>query len=202
MRAPSPFLLFLISACCSSTLAASETLSTSTSEQAAAVVEESPILASGKASPVGTKDAPFDGKDGMPHAGPWIETAAERDRKKLKEAGEDPLVEPVADDTKEQFGPKHIIPESNNGVMDDPNRSGPKEGTRGTEGGVSEKLKTGRFGQDKFPATPKERPPLPHSEAEHVEEVVDTTTDSTVTVDSPQQLEVSSCPGERSTIHY
>jgi hypothetical protein len=36
--------------------------------------------------------------------------------------------------------------ESNGGVMDDPHRAGPKEGTRGTEGGVSEKGKEGKLG--------------------------------------------------------
>lgn len=33
---------------------------------------------------VGTKDAPVDGKDGRPHQGPFVETSAERDRKRLK----------------------------------------------------------------------------------------------------------------------
>lgn len=55
-------------------------------------------------------------------------------------------------------------PHSNDGVMDDPNRSGPKEGTRGTEGGVSEKQKENRLSGEKVPGGPKEAPPLPHSE--------------------------------------
>src|SRR6478736_2735855 len=32
----------------------------------------------------GSLDAPVDGKDGRPHAGPWVETNAERDRKSNK----------------------------------------------------------------------------------------------------------------------
>jgi len=28
----------------------------------------------GKTGPVGTKDAPVDGRDGMPHEGPFVET--------------------------------------------------------------------------------------------------------------------------------
>ena len=48
--------------------------------------------------------------------------------------------------------------------MDDPHRAGPKEGTRGTEGGVSEKGKEGQLTSEKVPGGPKEAPPLPHSE--------------------------------------
>ena len=62
------------------------------------------------------------------------------------------------------------IPESHDGVMDDKNRPGPKKGTTGTEGGVSEKDKdrklrekqTGEKAENK-PPTPKEAPPLPDS---------------------------------------
>jgi hypothetical protein len=48
--------------------------------------------------------------------------------------------------------------------MDDPDRAGPKAGTRGTEGGVSEKGKDSQFNAEKVPGSPKEAPPLPHSE--------------------------------------
>ena len=116
------------------------------------------------------KDAPIDGKDGRPHTGPFVETSAERDRKKKKEKGNDkkfsssekPLSNPIPSGT----------PDTNDGVMDDPNRKGPKEGTRGTEGGISEKSreKEGQLGiigdEGKKPDPPKEAPPLPHSEQE------------------------------------
>ena len=122
------------------------------------------ILHSGKANPVGTKDAPVDGKDGLPHAGPFVETGAERDRKKTKENGEEESVAAGLEETaKDQLLDKY--PVSNDGVMDDPNRIGPKEGTRGTEGGVTEKSKDAQH-LDKVPDAPKEVPPLPHSEAE------------------------------------
>lgn len=119
------------------------------------------------------KDAPIDGKDGRPHTGPFVETSAERDRKKAKEVGDEeksssndkPLTKPIPSGT----------PDTNDGVMDDPYRKGPKEGTRGTEGGISEKSreKEGQLasiGQDegKKPDPPKEAPPLPHSEQEKV----------------------------------
>lgn len=138
---------------------------------------------------VGTKDAPVDGKDGKPHAGPFVDTTKKdpkkdstaSDKKDTKdgknsnaklEDGE--LVPPKA----KPAAPKETImlaadgtkiPQSNDGVMNDPSRELPKHGTTGTEGGVSEKEKT-RKGQEsqtgekaeKKPASPKEAPPIPH----------------------------------------
>ncbi|EAW09300.1 UPF0016 domain protein [Aspergillus clavatus NRRL 1] len=119
-----------------------------------------------KATPKGTLDAPFDGKDGRPHAGPWVETNAERDRKKSGTASSADKLEiatPSADH--QHTGPDgKPIPHSNDGVMDDRHRTGPKEGTRGTEGGVSEKVKGTTSSGEKLPDGPKEAPPLPHSE--------------------------------------
>lgn len=130
------------------------------------------------ASSVQAKDAPIDGKDGRPHTGPWVETSAQRDRKKAKEKGESEKTT-----SSEKSPPKgkvpvkdgEKIPETNDGVMDDPYRAGPKEGTRGTEGGISEKNKD-KEGQlagigaeeGKKPDPPKEAPPLPHSEEQTV----------------------------------
>ena len=69
--------------------------------------------------------------------------------------------------------------------MDDPNRVGPKEGTRGTEGGISEKSREKQENLDaqlseNKPEEPKAAPPLPHSEQEKlaaVEEAPPKTTD-------------------------
>ncbi|KAL8727462.1 MAG: hypothetical protein Q9166_006050 [cf. Caloplaca sp. 2 TL-2023] len=165
------------------------------SEQVAALAEgrkvpdgtgASPSLPSSLAKPnldgsVGTKDAPVDGKDGRPHQGPFVETSAERDRKKAKESGDD---EPASASKKPPKGEKlkeasykdgwrTDLPETNDGVMDDPNRTGPKAGTRGTEGGISEKSRDGKVEGDtgltkseKKPDPPKEAPPLPHGEQE------------------------------------
>ena len=58
---------------------------------------ESPVPGTGSLkslSAIGKKDAPVDGKDGRPHQGPFVETEAERDRKKAKGSGQD---EPVVD---------------------------------------------------------------------------------------------------------
>ena len=121
----------------------------------------------GKANPVGTKDAPVDGRDGLPHQGPFVETGAERDRKKTKENDDEQPAKspPKGSDVEHSVEPG--TPVSNDGVMDDPNRLGPKEGTRGTEGGVSEKSKESKY-VDKVPDPPKKEPPLPHSEAEKI----------------------------------
>ena len=116
----------------------------------------------------GTKDAPVDGIDGKPHAGPFVELSAPR-----SESNELPVLKDRPADPTIVDGKK--IPESNDGVMDDKNRPGPKKGTTGTEGGVSEKEKerkrkeeqTGEKAENK-PQTPKEAPPLPHSEEEKV----------------------------------
>ncbi|KAL4800533.1 hypothetical protein BDV19DRAFT_353212 [Aspergillus venezuelensis] len=119
---------------------------------------------SAKSSFKGTQDAPVDGKDGRPHAGPWVETSAERER---KSSGVASVEEGIGQDTKSTG---HLdsngnpIPYSNDGVMDDRNRAAPKAGTRGTEDGVSGKSTDYTYVSDKFPDSPKAAPPLPHSE--------------------------------------
>ncbi|KAI4110594.1 MAG: hypothetical protein LQ339_001170 [Xanthoria mediterranea] len=169
-------------------------------EQVAALAEGKAVLDGSAASPsvpssiakpnvdvsAGTKDAPVDGKDGRPHQGPFVETSAERDRKKAKESGDDESASspknPKGDKSKETSygnGPKSDsgLPETNDGVMDDPNRAGPKDGTRGTEGGISEKSRDGSVDgnigvtkSEKKPDPPKEAPPLPHGEQEKLDQ--------------------------------
>jgi hypothetical protein len=117
----------------------------------------------------GSLDAPVDGKDGRPHAGPWVETNAERDRKSNKASDDIDTVSTKYDlkiPSTEHLstGEGKVIPHSNGGVMDDPDRAGPKAGTRGTEGGISEKGKENQYNAEKVPGSPKEAPPLPHSE--------------------------------------
>lgn len=129
---------------------------------------------------IGTKDAPVDGKDGKPHAGPWVgmEETIQKAPKKPPGSGtaadtESELLSGPADEDQKKFlGPDgQKIPAVNDGVMDDPHRAPPKEGTTGTEGGVSEKDKArkaheGQTGEklEKKPDSPKAAPPLPLSE--------------------------------------
>jgi hypothetical protein len=138
-----------------------------------------PLIKPTARADVGTKDAPVDGKDGKPHAGPFVDT----DRKKTKAEGEDaelvlknsaPVLKDVPADTTRVDGVP--IPEVNDGVMNDPDRKTPKQGTTGTEGGVSEKNKVqkaqeGQTGEkvEKKPNSPKEAPPLPHSEEQRLQ---------------------------------
>ncbi|KAH8661858.1 hypothetical protein BX600DRAFT_437295 [Xylariales sp. PMI_506] len=126
---------------------------------------------------VGTKDAPVDGKDGKPHDGPFVDPKTKSDKsdstnpeKKLA------IVEDLATDSSAfQAHGKDVTDIRDDSVMDDPHRQPPKEGTTGTEGGVSEKDKArkaqeGMTGEklEKVPETPKEVPPLPHSEEKKI----------------------------------
>ncbi|KAL6237066.1 hypothetical protein BDW75DRAFT_205034 [Aspergillus navahoensis] len=129
-----------------------------------------------KPSPKGTQDAPVDGRDGRPHAGPWVETNAERDRKKSGILDEQ--ARQAAKSTEHLDSNGEPIPYSNDGVMDDRNRAAPKEGTRGTEGGVSVKFKESAYSGDKSPGSPKEAPPLPHSEEQKLPSAEDSAKDT------------------------
>lgn len=121
---------------------------------------------------VGTKDAPVDGKDGKPHAGPFVGSEKEKDPKPKTGASSEAVAKPGKVDAGELVASDgSAIPQVNDGVMDDPNREVPKHGTTGTEGGVSEKDKErkaheGQTGTklEKKPDSPKEAPPSPVSE--------------------------------------
>lgn len=135
--------------------------------------------ATGSSSKIGTKDAPVDGKDGRPHEGPFVEVehlTSGSDLKKLPPLEGRPTDPTIVDGVK--------IPQTNDGVMNDPDRSQAKEGTTGTSGGVSEKdqvrkAKEGATGEkaENKPESPKEAPPLPHSEQEKILSKEDATKD-------------------------
>lgn len=183
-RRPSPLLLLLLPSLATVFVAAAadgtkSTLSKATQPRDAKVeTNPSPIVDLNTKSKydIGTKDAPVDGKDGKPHAGPFVgsEKDSKKPKDKVKTASEDgELVlgkEELSDlNLKAPDGGK--IPAVNDGVMDDPNRELPKQGTTGTEGGVSEKdkarkAKEGQTGEklEKKPDSPKEAPPMPVSE--------------------------------------
>lgn len=130
---------------------------------------------------VGTKDAPVDGKDGKPHDGPFVDTKAPEASGPKKEL---PILEDIVPEktitkstpkTSTKDKSKDAITGDDISVMDDPHRQAPKEGTTGTEGGVTEKDKArkkqeSKTGEkvEKVPETPKEAPPLPHSEVEKI----------------------------------
>ncbi len=128
---------------------------------------------------IGTKDAPVDGMDGKPHAGPFVErlkpdaTATYKNEDLVYSVTKKPLpLKGAPDDISYHEG--HKIPQSNDGVMNDA-RPTPKAGTTGLEGGVSQKdqerkaheAKTGTK-LEKTPESPKEAPPVPQSEQDLV----------------------------------
>jgi putative Ca2+/H+ antiporter (TMEM165/GDT1 family) len=94
----------------------------------------------------------------MPHDGPFVETSAERTRKKQgAETGDDEIV------VKESYKDHGDLPQTNDAVMDDRVNSKPVEGTRGVEGGISEKSKEAKM-TEKKPESPKDARPVPHGE--------------------------------------
>lgn len=164
-----PILVFLVSSlisCNASDAPIPNGMNEAKGLQAARSVSEV-VAASGgnvKPAPVGTEHAPVDGRDGMPHEGPFVETGAERTRKKQLSEDEEIV---IGKSTKEQYSEAEI-PKSNDAVMDDRIRSNPAEGTRGTEGGISGKGKDGKP-LDKKPDAPKDARPIPHSELDKVQ---------------------------------
>lgn len=145
----------------------------------------SEVLAKSPSSPkidVGTKDAPVDGLDGKPHAGPWV--GVDASKKQIKgDVATEKVPASIARLEKEGYGGKAsedgwgLIPDKNDGVMDDKNRIIPKKGTTGVEGGVSEKQKKEmtklmRTGEkvEKTPETPKEASLPPHHEQKMIKD--------------------------------
>jgi hypothetical protein len=129
-------------------------------DTAAVVADVANVNSNNPRSDPASQVAPFDGNDGRPHNGPWIETDGVVD-------AELPPLEGRPDDPTVVDGKK--IPESHDGVMNDPNRAPPKDGTRGTEGGVSEKTRKAKEGEagggaERTPETPKEAPLHSHEE--------------------------------------
>ena len=149
----------------------------------------------------GSEDWPIDGKDGRPHKGPFVETKGDRERKKAKENGDEEAAAaklPSALDLKKGARyDEENLPKTNDGVMDDPNRAGPKEGTRGTEGGISERVRDRKKEQnditglqaEKKPDPPKEAPPLPHSEQQIVSQSSSKDSDKSGSSETPEKEE-------------
>lgn len=133
--------------------------------------------------PKGTKDAPFDGQDGMPHAGPYINDEPSPTKKKpaiVEELGPKKTIIGPAEPTGEDK-----VLDGDKSVMQDPDRK-LATGNKGTEGGVSAKDKERLAHEDKtgeklekVPESPKEAPQLPHSDQKQIQgEVLGTETSS------------------------
>jgi hypothetical protein len=145
---PSALLLLLLPALVSSAVIepkAQDGVLAAKAPVAGAVKDYTAITTSNSRAPtgkpvVGTKDAPVDGLDGKPHAGPFVDITPE-EKKKPAAVAED-LVKPL------------------------PTSLSKLKGSDATD--KKEKAVQGQTGEkaEKKPETPKEAPPLPHSEQE------------------------------------
>ncbi|KAH0557151.1 hypothetical protein GP486_005059 [Trichoglossum hirsutum] len=187
-RRPSPLLVLSLSSVAIAAIAKpgpserSESLSPRDAAVQAVAAGPDPaglVTSAASKSNVGTKYAPIDGKDGKPHDGPWVDIPDKDKKKSDQNEVEKPLGSGKKPSPKPLQGPTKLhdpeIPEVNDGVMDDPNRESPKEGTTGSEGGVSEKnrerkAQEGQTGEKMTmrPESPKEAPPIPPSEEERI----------------------------------
>ncbi|QDS75602.1 hypothetical protein FKW77_006419 [Venturia effusa] len=121
---------------------------------------------------VGTKDAPVDGLDGKPHAGPFVEP------KKLPPAKVEDLgpkwslsdeVRRIAKQRKLDDG--FEVPKAEDSVMDDRAGEKPNKGPKGTEGGVSEKDRLRQqAGEGKGKSSGLKKPEQPKAVPASVEE--------------------------------
>lgn len=126
---------------------------------------------------VGTKDAPVDGLDGKPHAGPFVESKKLPPAKVEDLGAKSSLSDEVgAVGQKKKLDDGWAVPEREDSVMDDRVGEKPNKGPKGTEGGVTEKERLklqagegkGKSSELKKPEQPKEAPPLPASADEKV----------------------------------
>ncbi|KAJ4993945.1 upf0016 domain-containing protein [Stagonosporopsis vannaccii] len=151
-----------------------------------AMPDPSPAAAS-PGSSKGTKDAPVDGFDGKPHAGPYVDdTPTSHDKKPavVEDLGTGKKTIPGAKDSTLVGADKDVL-DGDKSVMQDPDRK-LATGNTGVEGGVSAKDKERLAHEDKtgskkeqVPTSPKEAPPLPHGEQSHLKDAAATETTST-----------------------
>ncbi|KAH6616335.1 hypothetical protein C7974DRAFT_43173 [Boeremia exigua] len=126
----------------------------------------------------GTKDAPVDGFDGKPHAGPYIDdtpTSHDKAPAVVEDLGTGKKTRPGDKDATLVGADKEVL-DGDKSVMQDPDRK-LATGKTGVEGGVSAKDKERLAHEDKtgakkeqVPTAPKEAPPLPHGEQSHMKD--------------------------------
>lgn len=123
---------------------------------------------------IGTKDAPVDGLDGKPHAGPFVE-AKKLPPAKVEDLGpKSSLSDEVSEiGKKKTLDDKWEVPKPEDSVMDDRVGEKPNKGPKGTEGGVSEKdrLKQ-QAGEGKGKSSELKKPEQPKAVPASAEEKV------------------------------
>jgi putative Ca2+/H+ antiporter (TMEM165/GDT1 family) len=152
----------------------------------------------------GTKDAPVDGFDGKPHAGPYIDdtpTSHDKQPAVVEDLGTGKKTVPGRKDSTLVGAEKEVL-DGDKSVMQDPDRK-LATGKTGVEGGVSAKDKERLAHEDKtgskkeqVPTSPKEAPPLPHGEQSHLKEAASISASSTrlagaVGLEKPTDLPVT-----------
>lgn len=120
----------------------------------------------------GTKDAPVDGFDGKPHAGPYIDdtpTSHDKQPAVIEDLGTGKKTVPGRKDSTLVGAEKEVL-DGDKSVMQDPERK-LATGSKGTEGGISAKDKERTAHEEKtgtkmeqVPESPKEAPPHPQDQ--------------------------------------
>ncbi|KAF2852193.1 UPF0016-domain-containing protein [Plenodomus tracheiphilus IPT5] len=134
----------------------------------------------------GTKDAPVDGLDGKPHAGPYVDdkpTSQDKQSNVVEDLGKKPAGPPAESVL---VGAEDSVLDGDKSVMQDPGRK-LATGSTGTEGGVSAKDKERLAHEEKtgekkenIPESPKEAPPQPHDQKQLAGDATDADTSSRV----------------------
>lgn len=150
----------------------------------AALPESSPLPPTQASK--GTKDAPVDGMDGKPHAGPYVDdkpTSQDKQPNVVEDLGKRPAGSPAASVL---VGADDSVLDGDKSVMQDPERK-LATGSTGTEGGVSAKDKERLAHEEKtgekkenIPESPKEAPPQPHDQKQLQGDAGETDTPSRV----------------------
>jgi Ca2+/H+ antiporter, TMEM165/GDT1 family len=110
---------------------------------------------------VGTKDAPVDGLDGKPHAGPFVDSTKKKSSQQVVDLGAGG--ETLNQETKDRVLKDTFDLPEDDGVMADVADRKAVTGPTGTEGGVSQKdreRKEKGVSTEKRPDPPKEAPRL------------------------------------------
>jgi hypothetical protein len=125
--------------------------------------------APGQKPDVGTVDAPIDGLDGKPHAGPFVETTKKKPAQLVEDLGAAAAAEGAALGAERASAPAgRGAPPEDDGVMSDVAGRREVSGPTGTEGGVSAKefeRKEAAGGKKAPPEPPREPPKMPDGAA-------------------------------------
>lgn len=164
-RHASPFLIILLPYLAAALVADSKSKSGTVQLKAgdaddAASIDAAIAISGPPAVKVGTKDAPVDGLDGKPHAGPFVESTRKKSSQKIEDIDSS---KPASAKDKETILTETFDLPEDDGVMSDLSNHKEVTGPTGTEGGVTQKDRERKEkGQtEKKPEQPKGPPSRP-----------------------------------------